>query len=329
MSQSADAELELFRQSVNCAAVLERMAGGWRLDVRESTKRALKYRRGEGEIIIVNHDGRGWWDATGSAKGDVFNLVQHLDPSLNFGAVRKVLRSFVGVVPTYPQPSACRSRRRRSRIVRPRSDGPRARALRRGDAAWTYLSEVRALPPEVLAAAARQDGVRLGAYGSAWFAHRWNGVVTPRRDPEPDLQRLAPGRTEDAVPVRRSGPGLPRGRAGGADRRAQPRGHRAHARRHPLRRNRRRDGTGHAGRAPRAILAGLHRGRRRAGERGRRERGWRPLRRPACRARCRDGRELRAAAAAAGTGLERRSRRRGGGHEARSRLGPSAVRASV
>ena len=102
MSQSADAELEQFRQGVNCAAVLERMAGGWRLDVRESTRRALKYRRGEGEIIIVNHDGRGWWDATGSAKGDVFNLVQHLDPSLNFGAVRKMLRSFVGVVPAYP-----------------------------------------------------------------------------------------------------------------------------------------------------------------------------------------------------------------------------------
>jgi hypothetical protein len=53
MSQSADAELELFRQSVNCAAVLERMASGWKLDRRESTKRALKYRRGEGEIIIV------------------------------------------------------------------------------------------------------------------------------------------------------------------------------------------------------------------------------------------------------------------------------------
>ena len=67
MSTSADAELELFRQSVNCAAVLERMVGGWKLDVRESTRRALKYRRGEGEIIIVNHDGRGWWDPTGSA----------------------------------------------------------------------------------------------------------------------------------------------------------------------------------------------------------------------------------------------------------------------
>ena len=105
MSAPADAELELFRQTVNCAIVLERMVGGWKLDVRESTKRALKYRRDRGEIIIVNHDGHGWWDATGSAKGDVFNLVQHLDPSLNFGAVRKVLRGFVGVAPTYPAAS--------------------------------------------------------------------------------------------------------------------------------------------------------------------------------------------------------------------------------
>ena len=90
MSAPADAELELFRQTVNCATVLERMVGGWKLDVRESTKRALKYRRDRGEIIIVNHDGHGWWDATGSAKGDVFNLVQHLDPSLNFGQVGSV-----------------------------------------------------------------------------------------------------------------------------------------------------------------------------------------------------------------------------------------------
>ena len=48
---SDDAELQGFREGVNCAAVLERM-GGWRLDQRQSTRRALKYRRGEGEILI-------------------------------------------------------------------------------------------------------------------------------------------------------------------------------------------------------------------------------------------------------------------------------------
>jgi hypothetical protein len=178
MPQSAAAELDLFRQCVNCAAVLEHMAGGWKLDVRESTRRALKYRRGAGEIIIVNHDGRGWWDATGSAKGDVFNLVQHLDPSLNFGAVRKVLRGFVGMAPTDP----AAERRLNSAPDKPeRSPDERwaeRPSLRRGDPAWIYLAEDRAIPENVLNAAAKQDCVRLGAYRSAWFAHRRDGVVT-------------------------------------------------------------------------------------------------------------------------------------------------------
>ena len=81
---SDDAELELFRPSVNCAALLEQIEGGWTLDQRESTRGALKYRDGPRQIIIVNHDGRGWWDPTGSAKGDVSNLVQHLQPGLSF-----------------------------------------------------------------------------------------------------------------------------------------------------------------------------------------------------------------------------------------------------
>jgi len=26
--------------------------------------------------VIVNHDGRGWWDPASEAKGDIFSLVQ-------------------------------------------------------------------------------------------------------------------------------------------------------------------------------------------------------------------------------------------------------------
>jgi len=63
-----DAELERFRREVSCATLLERWPAGWRLDRRESTRRALKYRRGEGEILIINHDGHGWWDPLSSAK---------------------------------------------------------------------------------------------------------------------------------------------------------------------------------------------------------------------------------------------------------------------
>jgi hypothetical protein len=54
----------------------------WRLDQKESTKLSLKYRRGKGEILIVSHAGRGWWDPTSDAKGDVFRLVQRLEPGL-------------------------------------------------------------------------------------------------------------------------------------------------------------------------------------------------------------------------------------------------------
>ena len=97
-----DPELELFRREVSCAALLERWPAGWRLDRRESTRRALKYRRGEGEIVIINHDGHGWWDPLSSAKGDVFDLVRHLDPSLNFRQVCKELRRLINVAPTFP-----------------------------------------------------------------------------------------------------------------------------------------------------------------------------------------------------------------------------------
>ena len=35
------------------------------------------------------------------AKGDVFSLVQHLEPGLNIGEVRKVLRPLAGVRPDF------------------------------------------------------------------------------------------------------------------------------------------------------------------------------------------------------------------------------------
>jgi hypothetical protein len=76
--QAEDAELEQFRTGVDCAALLEGWAPSWRLDRKESTRRALKYRREEGEVLIVNHDGRGWWDPQSAAKGDIFDLVQSI-----------------------------------------------------------------------------------------------------------------------------------------------------------------------------------------------------------------------------------------------------------
>jgi len=62
----------------------------------------------KGEILIVNHEGKGWWDPQSDAKGDVFDLVQHFDLDLNFGQVRKALREFIG-----PNPSFTGANRRR------------------------------------------------------------------------------------------------------------------------------------------------------------------------------------------------------------------------
>ena len=178
MSAFDDPELERFRQEINCAAILERWSSPWRLDKRESTRNALKYRRGTGEILIVNHEGRGWWNPLDTtAKGDVFDLVRYLEPGLNFGQVRQRLRRFIGVAPTFPV--TIRDRRRKGPKEPPARRWMQRPRLRQGSTSWTYLTGARSLPAGVLAAADAADSVREGHCGSAWFAHRDNeGAIT-------------------------------------------------------------------------------------------------------------------------------------------------------
>jgi len=169
-----DLELDQLRAGVSCAVLLER--SGYQIDKGESTAKCQKWRRGSGEIVIVNHDGRGWWDpqrlATERAsKGDVFTLAQHLDPRANFGHVRKLLRGMVGLAPSYPMLE--RQQEVRDKPAVPVADlWARRSRLRRGSATWGYLTVQRALPAAVLAAADLFDAVREGPCGSAWFAHR-------------------------------------------------------------------------------------------------------------------------------------------------------------
>ena len=162
-------EVEELCAGVSCGTVLERATPPWRLDRSESSQRCLKYRRGAGEIVIVTHAGAGWWDPNSEAKGDVFRLVQHLEPGLNFGQVRKVLRPLAGIQP-YLTPSERIANKRGASIPVAERWGRRPRLRRRSDV-WRYL-EGRALPDEVLIAAARCDVIREGPHGSAWFAHR-------------------------------------------------------------------------------------------------------------------------------------------------------------
>lgn len=180
-------ELAQLRASVNCATILERLGTGWQLDQSESTRRALKFRRGPGEIVIVNHEGRGWFDPLSEAKGDIFSLVQHLEPALNFGQVRQRLRTVAGIAYTYPEHEI--ARRPQTKLALPAERWPARRQLRRGSATWRYLSEVRCLPDDILQAACTADVVREGPYGSAWFAHRDHvGVLTGIEMRGPDFR---------------------------------------------------------------------------------------------------------------------------------------------
>jgi hypothetical protein len=192
---TGDAELERFRNEVNCAALLEGFGLKWRLDRKESTRRALKYRRGEGEVLIVNHNGRGWWDPQSSAKGDIFDLVQFLDSSLNFGQVRQVLRRFVGVAPRFPE-AHCRAGGSKTALPVALRWAKRPR-LHRGSPAWLYLTVTRCLPPAILVAADAADIVREGPRGSAWFAHRGaDGEVTHVEIRGPDFKGSLTGGTK-------------------------------------------------------------------------------------------------------------------------------------
>jgi len=171
----ARTEIEELRAGVSCATVLERASPAWRLDRAESSRRCLKYRRGAGEIVIVNHNGAGWWDPMSDAKGDVFNLVQHLEPRLNFGDVRKALRPLAGIPPAFIPKGRTSARCAAPLPVAERwAQRPR---LRRHSHAWLYLSS-RGLPEALIVAAAGCDVIRDGPYGSAWFAHRTADVVT-------------------------------------------------------------------------------------------------------------------------------------------------------
>lgn len=166
-------DLEDLRDKVSCAAVLE--TDGWKLDTKESTRRAVKYRRGKGEIIIVTHDGKGWFDPLSDAKGDVFELSGHVG---GFGFVEALERinELVGFVPSQSVWKKPFRQNDNSSIT----DRWNCRnRIKPGSATWRYLNEVRFIPGDSLHRAIAQDCIREGPYGSLWAAHKnGDGVVT-------------------------------------------------------------------------------------------------------------------------------------------------------
>ncbi len=209
-------ELVELRARVDCRSVLE--AAGWELDAHESTRRAAKYRQGAGQIVIVTHEGKGWFDPLNDRRGDVLALAQHVWGG-NLGHARKALRPLAGIAPKLLP-------------MRHGDDGVafegdalwnKATRLRPGSPGWSYLADKRRLPAESITRALQFEASARG--------HPWHGMGhAPGRDgaghrlgnARSQLQGVQQGRDQDAVlawPSRRRGPAC---RDGERDRRLEP-----------------------------------------------------------------------------------------------------------
>ncbi len=182
------AELEELKDKVPCAAVLER--AGFALDVKESTRKAMKYRR-EASIIIVIHEGKGWFDPLGDGKGDVFRLVEHLD-GVPFVYAMNDVAGLVGFVPSEPVWQR-ESREREPDLSIPERWQARRKPWR-GSATWRYLTETRRLPERIVRAAISAGVLREGPHGSMWAAHvDTDGTVNGWEERGPDWRGFATG----------------------------------------------------------------------------------------------------------------------------------------
>lgn len=182
------ADLEDLRGKVACGAVLE--TAGFAVDAKESTRKAVKYRRGD-EIIIVIHDGKGWFDPLSEAKGDVFRLVEHLD-GLPFAAALYVVADLIGFTPA--EPAWIRQAREKAPDQTVAERWQSRRKPWRGSATWRYLSETRGIPDMVLRQAIAAGTLREGPHGSMWAGHvDAAGRVTGWEERGPDWRGFATG----------------------------------------------------------------------------------------------------------------------------------------
>ncbi|WP_266065067.1 DUF3991 and toprim domain-containing protein [Brucella intermedia] len=182
------ADIEELRGRVGCAAVLE--TAGFEVDLKESTRKAIKYRRAD-DIIIVIHDGKGWFDPLSDAKGDVYSLVRHLD-GCDFVEAFAQVASLVGFEPSPPQ------WQRQSRATEPDQSIPDRWATRRkpwrGSSTWRYLRDERHIPEQVIRMATVQNLLREGPRGSMWAAHVDEaGTVTGWEERGPEWRGFAAG----------------------------------------------------------------------------------------------------------------------------------------
>ncbi|WP_308218705.1 DUF3991 and toprim domain-containing protein [Ciceribacter sp. RN22] len=173
--------MEDLRERVPCGVMLEQ--AGFAVDVKESTRGAVKYRRGA-EIVIVIHGGRGWFDPLSDAKGDVFSLAAHLE-GVSFVEALDQVAALVGFVAK--EPVWTRSVRDSVLLGSIPERWARSRMPWRGSMTWRYLHDGRHLPETIIRDAIRHDVLREGPQGSMWAAHvDADGGVTGWEERGPD-----------------------------------------------------------------------------------------------------------------------------------------------
>jgi hypothetical protein len=180
-------EIEKLREAVSCASVLEQ--AGFAVDLKESTRRAVKFRRGA-EIMIVTHESRGWFDPLSDDKGDVFALaclLEHLGFSEAVVRVGELVRCKAAPI-LWKKPLS---------KVEPADILARWQARRlpaTGSGAWRYLCWSRAVPSSILRSAIAQGIVRKGPFGSMWAAHTDSaGRVVGWEERGPDWRGFSTG----------------------------------------------------------------------------------------------------------------------------------------
>ncbi len=180
-------ELEALRAKVSCEAVLER--AGYEIDLKESTRRAVKYRHG-GNIVIVTHDGRGWFDPLSDEKGDVFGLAMFL-AAVSFPIAAESVASLVGFQLSRREWTSPRS----PALVEDVGDRWRSRrAPTPSSGAWRYLCWARWIPVAIIRQAIREGVLREGAFGSTWAAHvDGDGAVVGWEERGPEWRGFATG----------------------------------------------------------------------------------------------------------------------------------------
>ncbi|MUZ74524.1 DUF3991 domain-containing protein [Agrobacterium vitis] len=181
-------EIEDLRQRVDCQAVLE--TSGFALDRKESTRRAMKFRRGA-EIIIVTHVGRGWFDPLGDDKGDIFSLVSRLE-DVGFAEGLERVAALVGFQPSQ---SEWRKPLKTADAIEPVAERWLSRKTPApGSGTWRYLNKERFLPAAIIREAIRQGVLREGPYGSMWAAHADGaGTIAGWEERGPDWRGFATG----------------------------------------------------------------------------------------------------------------------------------------